>query len=181
MTQAGSLAGAAVTFEDVTVVLGDNLILDHVTASVPHGSTTAIVGPNGAGKTTLLLALLKQIPYEGRIRMEGKTGGRMPRIGYVPQRFQFDRGMPLTVLEFMVMGHQRMPLWFGVRRRSRERARELLASVRAEGLESRSSGSALGGRTPTRASRPCARRGSRNSRSGRTDGGGGFPGGIYLL
>ena len=50
--------GAAATFENVTVALGGNTILESITARIPRGSCTAVVGPNGAGKTTMLLALL---------------------------------------------------------------------------------------------------------------------------
>jgi zinc transport system ATP-binding protein len=137
--------GAAVKFENVTVALGGNTILDGVSASVPQGSCTAIVGPNGAGKTTMLLALLGQLPHSGSIRIARAHEGRHPRIGYVPQRLQFDRGMPITLLEFMVMGWQRSPLWFGVRRRYREHAMELMASVKANGLEKRKIGALSGG------------------------------------
>ena len=122
---------AAVTFDSVTVALGGVSILDRVSATVPRGGSTAIVGPNGAGKTTLLLSLLGQMPYAGVIRFAGFKADR-PRIGYVPQRLMFDRGLPLTVLEFMAMGRQRLPLWFGVRRAHRERAAGLLAAVQME-------------------------------------------------
>ena len=61
--------------------------------------------------------------------------GRPLRIGYVPQRLQFDRGMPLTVMEFMVMGRQRIPLWFGICRAHRDHARELLAFVESVKLK----------------------------------------------
>ncbi|HUH96955.1 MAG TPA: metal ABC transporter ATP-binding protein [Anaerolineales bacterium] len=137
--------GAAVTFENVTVALGGNTILESISARIPQGSCTAIVGPNGAGKTTMLLALLGEVPYTGGIQISRADEGRHLRIGYVPQRLQFDRGMPLTVLEFMVMGWQRSPLWFGVRRSYRERALELLASVKADGLERRRIGALSGG------------------------------------
>ena len=53
--------------------------------------------------------------------------------------------MPLTVLEFMVMGWQRSPLWFGVSQSHRHRARELLASVKMDGLEKRRIGALSGG------------------------------------
>jgi len=137
--------GAAVGFESLTVALGGQSILDSVTASVPRGSCTAIIGPNGAGKTTLLLALLGQIPYRGRIRVACEPEGRHPRIGYVPQRLQFDRGLPMTTLEFMVMGWQRRPLCFGIRSDCRERAMALLASVKADALERRRIGALSGG------------------------------------
>ncbi len=137
--------GATVMFENVTVTIGGNSILDGISARVPEGSCTAIVGPNGAGKTTMLLALLGEVPYTGGIRISRRDEGRHLRIGYVPQRLQFDLGMPLTVLEFMVMGWQRSPLWFGVRRVYRERALELLASVKVDGLERRRIGALSGG------------------------------------
>lgn len=137
--------GIAVTFENVTVALGGHSILEGVSATVPKGGCTAIIGPNGAGKTTMLLALLGEVPYTGGIRISRPDAGRPLRIGYVPQRLQFDRGMPLTVLEFMVMGWQRSPLWFGVRRGYRERAKDLLKSVKMEGLEKRQIGALSGG------------------------------------
>jgi zinc transport system ATP-binding protein len=138
---------AVVTFQDVTVSLGGNTILDGVSAYVPQASCTAIVGPNGAGKTTLLLALLGKVAYRGQISMACGKEGKPPRVGYVPQRLHIDRGMPITVLEFMVTGRQRMPLWFGVRQRHRDHAMDLLKSVKMDGLEHRRLGALSGGET----------------------------------
>ena len=137
-------ASAAVRFENVTVKSGGITILDGVTATVPQGSSTAIIGPNGAGKTTLLLALLGEIPYQGQILINSKTG-KEPHFGYVPQRLSFDRGMPLTVTEFLTMGFQKKPLWFGIRRELRQQAHESLAHVKAEHLAARKLGALSGG------------------------------------
>ena len=94
-------ASDAVVFDDVSVTLGGVRILEGVSASVPGGSATAIIGPNGAGKTTLLLSLLGQVEYSGRIRVgNSRPGGT--RVGYVPQRLDFDRGMPLTVMDWLL-------------------------------------------------------------------------------
>jgi len=136
---------AAVLFQNVSVEIGGVGILENICACAPLGGSTAIVGPNGAGKTTLLLTLLGQLPYTGTIRIAPNADGRAPRIGYVPQRLSFDRGMPLTVLEFMAMGLQRMPLWFGFGSAHRGRARELLAAVKADALEGRRLGALSGG------------------------------------
>jgi len=143
MFPAYQLVEAAVRFEEVTVERGGISILDRVTATAPKGSSTAIIGPNGAGKTTLLLALLGEISYQGRIHLNGN--GRAPRIGYVPQRLTFDRGMPLTVAEFLAMGFQKKPLWFGIDTTLQRRAREALALVRAEHLADRAVGALSGG------------------------------------
>lgn len=137
--------GAAVTFENLTVALAGNTILENISAIIPRGSCTAIVGPNGAGKTTMLLALLGEVPFTGNIRVSRMDEGHPLRIGYVPQRLQFDRGMPLTVLEFMVMGWQRSPLFFGIRKIFRDRARQLLSALNMDGLEKRKLGALSGG------------------------------------
>ena len=137
--------GDAVYFDRVTVRLEGITILEEVTASVPRGRCTAVIGPNGAGKTTLLLALLGHVPFQGDIRIGNKPGGGNLRIGYVPQRLQFDRGLPMTVRDFLVMGLQRRPLWLGTKRASRSRARNLLANLQAESLENRRLGVLSGG------------------------------------
>lgn len=137
-------AGQALCFVDVSVERGGIRILDEVRAAVPMGSCTAIVGPNGAGKTTLLLALLGELPYQGHISFPG-YGGRRPRIGYVPQRLSFDRGLPLTVCEFLALGFQAGPLWFGVSAALQKKTKETLAQVKAEHLTSRRLGALSGG------------------------------------
>lgn len=139
------VAGASVEFDAVTVTLGGVRALDAVNASVPAGGCTAVVGPNGAGKTTLLMALLGEIPFEGRIRVTCPHGGAQPRIGYVPQRLAFDRGMPLTVTEFLALALQRRPLWLGVSGRHKPRIAELLEMVGASGLAARPLGALSGG------------------------------------
>ena len=67
----------AVKFNELSVVLGGNQILENISASVPQGSCTAVVGPNGAGKTTLLLALLGELPYSGVIKFAEKADGKV--------------------------------------------------------------------------------------------------------
>ena len=136
-------SGASVTFHNVSVTIGGVPILEGIDATVPPGSSTAIIGPNGAGKTTLITALLGQTPYDGTIEI-GCEGGPV-RIGYVPQRLDFDRGMPLTVTDYLVMGPQRRPLWLGAGRRRRARALELLERVRAAHLAGRRLGALSGG------------------------------------
>ena len=138
-----AVLAAAVRFEDVTIERGGISILDGVTATVPKGSCTAIIGPNGAGKTTLLMALLGEICYQGRIVLGEHTP--TPRIGYVPQRLAFDRGMPLTVREFLAMGFQKKPLWFGIGADMHNRSSEMLALVKAEHLAKRKIGALSGG------------------------------------
>lgn len=134
--------GLSVSLQNVSVVLAGNIILNKISAQIPPGESTSIIGPNGAGKTTLLLALLGQIPYTGLVRYTGKTS---PRIGYVPQRISHDPGMPLTVLEYLVLNLQRFPLWLGIADKHKKYALELLESVKCDHLLNRRLGTLSGG------------------------------------
>ncbi|MHC1742250.1 MAG: metal ABC transporter ATP-binding protein [Syntrophobacteraceae bacterium] len=135
-----NLTGAAVSFQDVTVERGGVPIVTSVSATVPPGRFTAIIGANGAGKTTLLLALLGKIGHGGAVRVLSPVPDRPPRIGYVPQRFEFDRGMPLTVSEVLLMGRQRRPLFFGRSKRFESENAELLEAVGVAHLADRQLG-----------------------------------------
>ncbi|MBN1864320.1 MAG: metal ABC transporter ATP-binding protein [Victivallales bacterium] len=135
----------AVVYDNLSVRLGGVSILENVSAKVPMGSSTAIIGPNGAGKTTMLLALLGEVPWSGGSVKKISFDGQPPKIGYVPQKLSFDRAMPITTLEFMVLGSQRSPLWFGSRKSSRDKALELLSMVHAATLANRRLGALSGG------------------------------------
>lgn len=133
---------AAVTFDNISLEMGGEAILDQVSFRVPKGGCTAVAGPNGAGKTTLLLALLGRQAHRGNIVF---AGGRKPRIGYVPQRLQFDLGLPMTVREFICLNWRKLPLWFGVGRKNRQRADALLDTVGIPHLAARRLGDLSGG------------------------------------
>lgn len=88
--------------ENLTVKFNGHIILNSLNYYVKPGEIVAIIGPNGSGKTTMLKAILGLIPYQGKIRIMGLPPKRaLPRIGYVPQRFDFDKTFPLTVREFL--------------------------------------------------------------------------------
>jgi zinc transport system ATP-binding protein len=80
---------------NLNVTLQNQPILTHINFNVKKGSTLAILGPNGAGKSVLFRALLKRLPYTGKIEWTEKT-----RIGYVPQNVSVS-DIPLTVREFL--------------------------------------------------------------------------------
>jgi zinc transport system ATP-binding protein len=139
----GERAPSAISISDVHVDLGGVAILEGVSAEIRHAEITALIGPNGAGKTTLLLAILGIVPYRGCIKFNGGTA--QPRIGYVPQSLDFDRGMPATVMDFLCMGHQRRPLWISQARALKHSAREALGLIMAAHLEKRRLGNLSGG------------------------------------
>ena len=107
--------------EGVSVHIQGEDILEDVSFHLHCGEITALIGPNGAGKSTLFRSVLGQLSYQGNItfspaggpaiRLADGTvmGGTRPLIGYVPQSPSFDRGDPISVLDFftaaLVLGY----------------------------------------------------------------------------
>lgn len=141
------MAESAIEIVNVSVTINQASLLKDVNARIPKGKITALIGPNGAGKTTLVLAILGIIPHEGEIFFlrDGRREMTRPRIGYVPQRLDFDRSVPLTVLDFISLSSQRRPLWLGYRRTQRDMALEALREVGGEHLNQRQIGRLSGG------------------------------------
>jgi zinc transport system ATP-binding protein len=86
----------ALDVEALSVSLGNREVLRNLSFSVPVGSALAVIGPNGAGKTVLFRALIGVVPYGGVVRWAPET-----RIGYVPQKLDIERDLPLTGRDFL--------------------------------------------------------------------------------
>lgn len=71
-------------------------VLSDISFSLERGETIAVIGPNGSGKTTLFRALLGTVAFTGEIRW-----GEKVKIGYVPQKLDLERNLPLTIKEFL--------------------------------------------------------------------------------
>ena len=69
----------AVAFEDVSFAFDDQVILDHLSFSIPVGSMRVLLGPSGTGKSTLLKLMLGLFrPDSGRIFLNGRRIDDMP-------------------------------------------------------------------------------------------------------
>src|SRR6266536_125632 len=104
------MTDALVSIHDLTVRLGDKTILQGVNTSIRRGAITALIGPNGSGKTTLLKALLREVPYAGKVQFHcghDHTHPMPQHIGYVPQRLHIDAKFPLTVRDLFALALQR--------------------------------------------------------------------------
>ena len=109
-------------------------LLSDFSLSIERGTLHALVGPNGAGKTTLLSAILGLVPFDGRITARWMGTGR---IAYVPQHFQVDRTLPVTVADFLALTRQRRPVCLGVAKQTRKRISLLLDRVGLGGFDDR--------------------------------------------
>jgi ATP-binding cassette subfamily B protein len=97
-----------IEFRHLTIGHDGHIVLRDVSATIPAGSTTAIVGATGSGKSTLvgLLPRLHEAP-PGSVFIDGVEARRIPlavlrgAIGYVPQEpFLFSA----TVAENIALG-----------------------------------------------------------------------------
>ncbi len=110
------MAEVVLEVKDVSVEIGGTRLIENITLHVERGSTVAIIGPNGAGKTTLLRAVLGLVPISsGTITLFGipvaQLGEERKRLGYVPQRLEYDRYLPLTVKEMLRAYVTHASLW----------------------------------------------------------------------
>ena len=96
---------ALISARGVSIAKGGRTLLDGIDIDVHRGEIVTLIGPNGAGKTTLVRLLLGlERPDGGVIRRPPDT-----RIGYVPQRFEVDSTIPMTVTAFLSLGTSAPP------------------------------------------------------------------------
>ena len=86
-----------ITVKNLSVTYGLNTVLRGVDFEIELGEIVTIVGPNGSGKTSLLKAIIGAIqPAEGSVILKPRL-----RVGYVPQRLNFESTLPITVERFV--------------------------------------------------------------------------------
>jgi len=96
LTTENSAAELVLDVEGLSLRFGTTQIFKNLSFRLSRGASLAVVGPNGAGKTLLFRALIGAIPIEGTIRWAPGV-----RIGYVPQKLDIDRDVPITGADFL--------------------------------------------------------------------------------
>lgn len=138
-----AVAGPSIDFADVSLELGRTRILERISFQVRAGSMHALVGPNGGGKSSLIKTLLGQMPHRGELSLDWPDVPGV--IGYVPQALEFDRGLPMTVDDFMAAMCQVRPAFLGLSRRHAPAIEEALARVGMLDKRKRRMGALSGG------------------------------------
>lgn len=91
-----------ISIQRVSVSFYNNIALDKVSFDIEKGEIACVIGPNGSGKTTLIRAILGLDPHKGNILFNGEPVKKhLDKIGYIPQKFDFDKTFPITVKEFL--------------------------------------------------------------------------------
>ena len=90
---------------NLSVELGQRMVLENVDMRLERGEIVTIIGPNGSGKSTLLRTLIGAVkPASGQVvRAPGL------KIGYVPQRVHIDETLPMPVRRFMSLPRRPTP------------------------------------------------------------------------
>lgn len=99
-TGAGPAGNALLSARGLWLSRSGRTILEDIDLDIHPGEIVTLIGPNGAGKTSLVRILLGLIaPDRGEVRRNLDL-----TIGYVPQRFDIDRAIPMTVGRFLALG-----------------------------------------------------------------------------
>jgi zinc transport system ATP-binding protein len=94
-------ASPAASLSRAVLKRNDRLVLDHVDLTVGRGEIVTVIGPNGAGKSTLLRAVLGLEKLdEGLLTLAPGL-----RLAYLPQRYQLDQALPLSVRRILTLTH----------------------------------------------------------------------------
>jgi zinc transport system ATP-binding protein len=139
-----------VALNRVSFSFGEKPVLTDLSFRIRERDFVGLIGPNGAGKSTLLrliVGLLK--PDAGTIELFGRTADRFrdrDRIGYVPQRSQFNPLFPATVREVVLSGlYGRRTLFRGLGREDLRRCEDALRTMNIEDLAAKRIGELSGG------------------------------------
>jgi zinc transport system ATP-binding protein len=132
--------------QDLSVKIGNNVIIEDVNLHVHCGEMVALIGPNGAGKSTLIKSILGQQPYDGVISFSvpGQRNRKL-KIGYVPQSPSFDPGDSISVADLFACCMSKRPAFLGQSKAMREKILMCLERVRSESLIDKRVGSLSGG------------------------------------
>lgn len=81
-------------------------VLEDINFAIYPREIVTIVGPNGSGKSTFVRSLLGHLePHSGSVMRQPGL-----RIGYVPQRVQIERTIPMTVERFLSLPKRVSPV-----------------------------------------------------------------------
>ncbi|MCA8938711.1 MAG: metal ABC transporter ATP-binding protein [Planctomycetes bacterium] len=130
----------ALSAAELSVQVGDVMLLKPLSVEIPSGEFVSILGPNGSGKSTLLKVWLGLLaPSKGRASALAGV-----EIAYVPQLKTMDRSFPGLAIELVATGLLGRWPW-RLKPATREAALKALEAVDAASLADRQISALSGG------------------------------------
>ncbi len=128
----------------------NDFVLENINLEILEGEFWGIIGPNGAGKSTLLkiiVGILK--PQKGSIKVFNKEikylKDEKKLIGYVPQKPNIEKYLPLKVTEIVALGRRIVNDWKKLSSHDREIIQKLMEELEIEDLANKIYGELSGG------------------------------------
>lgn len=132
-----------IEFANLTLGYERHPAVHHLDGHINQGDLMALVGPNGGGKSTLLRGLMQEIrPLGGAINWPlGRS-----QLAYLPQRARLDLDFPLSVEDFVSLGHwPRRGAFAAIKSTDKQAVEQALKAVGLTGFGKRSLDSLSGG------------------------------------
>ncbi|SHE68258.1 zinc transport system ATP-binding protein [Marinitoga hydrogenitolerans DSM 16785] len=129
-----------ISVKDLSYNVENTEILKFINFDIYKNDFVGIIGPNGAGKSTLIKILVGEIKnYIGSVNINGK-------IGYVPQKDEFDRTFPIRAFEVALMGmYNEVGVFKRYKKKHYEKVRNIMKMLDIEYLYNRNVGKLSGG------------------------------------
>ena len=94
------------SLENTGLRLNGQQILSQISLEIKKGEITTLIGPNGGGKTSIARLLLGVLaPTSGQVKKDSNI-----KIGYMPQKIEIDKTLPLTVEDFIKLSTYKIKL-----------------------------------------------------------------------
>ncbi len=125
--------------ENFGVQIGNDTIIHDINMHIHCGQLTALIGPNGGGKSTLLKAIIGELPHSGKLNYLDNKGlhtGK-PILGYIPQKIDFDKHTPVSVIDFLSSCISSYPIWFRYKKKVTDTIMSNLEKVQSAHLVNR--------------------------------------------
>ena len=141
--------GPVIVADHLAAAYGNQRVWQDASFTVDRGEFVAVLGPNGSGKSTLLRLVLGLMPpAAGSLTVLGRRPQRgNADVGYVPQRRNIDRDLPVRGRDFVHLGidGNRWGVAVGNAEANNQRVDQAITSVEAEAYADRPIGRLSGG------------------------------------
>jgi ABC-type Mn2+/Zn2+ transport system ATPase subunit len=125
-----------IKIENISVVIGNNAILENINLHIHCGKLTVLIGKNGAGKSTLMKAVLGEIRHEGTISFKDLGNNEIAdlKVGYVPQHLSIEKNTPTSVYDLFASFVSKAPVFFHKSKKVYEKVMSQLSLFEAQDL-----------------------------------------------